>query len=462
MNDAASLADRFLRELAELTGVWTDGDPATVLVAFSGGLDSTVLLHLLHFRGDLAVRPHAAHFDHRMRAGSGADAEWARGVCRAWDIPLTIGRAAEPPRSEEAARTARYDFLFQCAAEVGAVGILTAHHADDQAETVLFRIVRGTGIHGLAGIPRRGRSGILRPLLPFWREELEDYARAERIRWRTDPTNETLGPARNRIRHQLIPAIETTIAPRVRRSLVSLAALARESEAGWRAVVSDAGRDCIRQESGALFLERKRLAGYHPAVATRVLRDALQRVGIVLDRAGTRSALQFITDASSGREMCLPDGVRISIEFDRARIDRSPTSAEEDLPATLPAASAGSVQSVGLRLGGRSFRIVAEFGPQTASEADREAIWRARIGLSSLRFPLLLRSRRPGDRVRTRAGTKSLKKLMIERRVPLAERSGRPVLVDADGTVAWVAGLGCFTDSPTGDDAALNLAVYDD
>src|SRR5690606_7521557 len=120
--------------------------------------------------------------------------------------------------------------LRDTAAETGARWILTAHHADDQAETVLFRILRGTGIGGLAGIPARGAGGILRPLLPFWRREIQAYASDVGLRWRRDPTNLSHDPSRNRIRLALLPEIERHVAPGASRNLVALADLARESE----------------------------------------------------------------------------------------------------------------------------------------------------------------------------------------------------------------------------------------
>src|SRR5690606_15955834 len=116
----------------------------------------------------------ATHFDHAMRPGSGADAQWVAGLCRAWDVPLAAARAEDPPRSEAAARELRYAFLHAAAERFAAETLVTAHHADDQAETVLFRLARGTGLAGLAGIPER-RGIIARPLLAFTRGELAAY-----------------------------------------------------------------------------------------------------------------------------------------------------------------------------------------------------------------------------------------------------------------------------------------------
>src|SRR5690606_29170549 len=124
-----------------------------LLVAFSGGLDSTVLLHLLRFSWPGSALT-AAHFDHRMRDGSAEDAVWAARQCASWGVDFELGVADRELRSEADARTARYTFLRALAVDRTAA-IVTGHHADDQAETVLFRILRGTGIHGLSGIPAR-------------------------------------------------------------------------------------------------------------------------------------------------------------------------------------------------------------------------------------------------------------------------------------------------------------------
>ena len=452
------LALRFQENLGSLR---VGEEPTRFVVAFSGGLDSTVLLHLLRFHGR-AAEVTAAHFDHRMRADSGADARWAEGLCRAWGVPLHLGSAARELRGEDDARRARYEFLFGVKQRVGASWLVTAHHADDQAETVLFRALRGTGVAGLAGIPARSRRGLLRPLLPFWREELESYAVAHALSWRNDPTNETLGPVRNRIRHLLLPQIEREIAPGARRNLVSLASLARQTESALRREVGRAWAASVRREAGEFVLVRGTLGEYHPAVATRVLRRVLRRLGGSLGGAGTRSLLLFITDAPSGRTMHLPGGLRATTEFELARIgaagDRLPT----DQVAAVPRPAPGDAFATHLRLAGQGYRVVVREESGSDQDADRDAIWRARLSIPASRFPLLLRSRQPGDRVRTTGGTKSLKKLMIERRIPRRDRDRRPVLVDADQAVVWVAGIGGLADSPGPDDIELNIAVYDD
>ena len=185
--DPGDLLRRFIRELS---GPEDPQDGDSLLVALSGGLDSLVLLHLLRFgQGLPSFRLHAAHFDHRMRPGSEADSLWVKGLCQAWGVPLQKEEAISPPASEEEAREMRYEFLFRAREGCGARWLLTAHHADDQAETVLFRALRGTGLHGLSGIPRRREPGILRPLLSFTREELEDYAGLRGVRSREDPSN---------------------------------------------------------------------------------------------------------------------------------------------------------------------------------------------------------------------------------------------------------------------------------
>ncbi|MQA89745.1 MAG: tRNA lysidine(34) synthetase TilS [Gemmatimonas sp.] len=459
----ASLPSRFRGQLEALLPGSGQGGPHLV-VAVSGGLDSTVLLHLLRFQTRAgSVRLTAAHLDHRMREGSPTDAAWVCGLCRAWSVGLVSDTAREPPRSEDQARRIRYAFLRETVSQLHADALLTAHHADDQAETVLFRVLRGTGIGGLRGIPARTRTGIVRPLLPFWREELHAYAIAHHLRWRADSTNETLGAARNRIRNALLPALERQIAPGARRSLVALAELARESESGWNVLVGDAEKRLVRYEEGVAFVARADLRGYHPAFASRILRKVLRQFGNVPGRIGTRSALQFITDAPSGREIHLPGGVRIRTEFEVARIERREVS-PPDRPVEIDGIDTAGKLATRMRLGGRTFRVTATraVGSDEIPRCDADE-WVARLPVARLRFPLRLRARRPGDRIATPRGSRSLKRLMIDRRIPGSERHRRPVLEDAEGTILWVAGVGSVPLSdPDPDEEMLYLAIRDD
>jgi tRNA(Ile)-lysidine synthase len=417
---------------------------AHVLVALSGGMDSVALLHLLRFTTDARVT--AAHFDHAMRPGSDADAHWVRGLCTAWGVPLVEARATEPLRTEDDARRARYRFLRQAQSVHGAAHLATAHHADDQAETVLFRVLRGTGIAGLAGIPERGEGGLVRPLLPFWRAELQAYARENGLRWRCDPTNEILGPARNRIRHDLLPRIEKTLAPAARRSLVRLARLARAQEDEWAALTERAAAECVRWESAGAVLVRDRLAAYDSPVAARVVRGVLRRFRVVPGRAGTRSALQFITSAPSGRVHLLPGGTHlIRSDLGLARVE----PVGDAPPADRSLVIGGGEGEGTLRLGGRELRVLWGAGGEGVTVAAN-------------RLPLTLRGWLPGDRMKTRAGTKKLKKLFLEARIPRPQRARAAVLADAEGHVLWAHGLARAADAePLPGEATITISITD-
>lgn len=187
-----------------------------VLCAVSGGLDSMCLLHALHTWGrDRGIELTAAHFNHQLRETADRDEVFVREVCRQWDIPLTVGRGdvrALAERKglslEEAARELRYDFLRRTAEETDCGEILTAHHADDNAETMLLNLIRGTGIRGLAGIPA-ARDRVRRPFLEVTRDELAAYAAVHGVPHVEDETN--LDPdaaARNLIRLQVMPLLK--------------------------------------------------------------------------------------------------------------------------------------------------------------------------------------------------------------------------------------------------------------
>lgn len=426
------------------------------MVALSGGCDSVVLLYLLrHFALPLGLDLTAAHLDHAIRPDSADDARWVAGLCAAWDIPLVSHRLGEAPAGESAARRARHAFLRETARGAEARWIATGHHADDQAETVLFRALRGTGIDGLAGIRAVTPRGLVRPLLPFWRREIQEFARARGLRWRTDATNDSLDAARNRIRHELIPLAEAEIAPGARRNLVRLAALAGEAEEALDAVTRSAEAELVSRENGAFLLARGRFRVYDSAIGARLLRHLLRHFGVVLGRAGTRAALQFIRDAASGRVMQLPAGVRIRLEFDRARIEReAPGKTDESLTIGREDASG----EAGIRVGGQSYRVEWNSGEGETAGGG----WTVAVARSRTSFPILLRGWRPGDRMRTTGGSKTLKKLFLEQRIPRSLRLRLPVLSDADGAVLWVGGVRRSAIAPpAAGEEALILSILD-
>lgn len=336
---------------AELVDLSTDA----AVVALSGGIDSCVLLHALRFPPHSSLEVTAAHFDHGMRPESPGDAAWVQGLCRAWRVELDSGRVGPShpaPASEDAARSARYSFLRDVAERRDAV-ILTAHHADDQAETVLFRVLRGTGIEGLAGIPRRrvltgngpGDVVVLRPLLEVTRDDLEAYARSCRVPHRADPTNRRPDYARNVIRHDLLPRAEREVAPGARRALARLADIARDESAAWASAmryvlpaldVRGVAAPSVPSGTDARpavepSCRRDALLDVGRPLGARVLRFLAAECGATLDYDTTRRAMAFIENSRSGRHIELGGGLELHLEAERVVLrgpSRTSTSTE--------------------------------------------------------------------------------------------------------------------------------------
>lgn len=242
---------------------------ASIIVGVSGGVDSMVLLRLLtqlRGSGDWALRLHAAHLHHMLRgAAADADAALVSETCRALGIGLTLEKrdvkrsAKEGVGIEEAGRRERYQFFERAALQTGSEFVAVAHHSDDNAETILHRIIRGTGLRGLAGmaISRSLHSGgsvmLVRPLLSFSRAAILDFAKKEGISFREDSTNAELGATRNQLRHELIPMLEERFNCGVKEALVRLgvqARLAQEYFEGvtariWESVVLEAGEKLV-------------------------------------------------------------------------------------------------------------------------------------------------------------------------------------------------------------------------
>ena len=454
-DQAAGLAQRFEDHLIS-SRLLPQG--TSVTLALSGGLDSVVLLHLMmQIEEKRDFRLSAAHFDHRMRQGSESDARWVVALCESLGVPLEIGRSSRVPRSEADARELRYQFLLAARERLSSEYLATAHQADDQAETVLFRLLRGTGVRGLAGIPARRDPCIARPLLPFWREELAAYAERRRLRFLADPTNADIRYSRNRIRHLLIPALEADEGPGLRRQLYRLSQLARRASVVIEGATERAAQRLILESTEArVVVARKQMLAYDTNACAHLLRHLVARVGPRPGRAGTLSALEFIRKCSSGRRIELTGGVELRREFDRFIIERGEANSGSDGTLQLPDVVAGQEVVI---IGGHSWRVSWGTEPVAFAPADAQV---ASFARGELEGPLSVRGWRPGDRIRMPGGTRKLKKLFGDRKVGLSQRPRTPLLVDRAG-VLWVVGVARSARAvPQRDEPRLTLRIRRD
>jgi tRNA(Ile)-lysidine synthase len=311
---------------------------SSVLVAASGGLDSTVLLHALASRaGPHGLRIAAGHVHHGLR-GADADADQRAVQAQAEQLCVPFAsRRVEPgrlregcssrerPTLQEAARSLRYAALREMATEVGADHVATAHHADDQAETVLLRLLRGTGPDGLAGIPERSPDGrIVRPLLSVPKAAILAWARDRGLAWREDASNASDRYARNRLR-RLLPGLADAFNPRLLRAIADLAeAQRRDSEWIGTAVKQEASRR-LRAQGGALWIDAGGWTELPEALGRRLIRAALACAGLARDVRRTHLVRisDFLADPVAGRTLELPGGVRLVADRRGVRLTAS-------------------------------------------------------------------------------------------------------------------------------------------
>ena len=378
-----------------------------VIVAVSGGPDSMALLHVLWELSDrLGLTLDVAGVDHGLRPAAADELELVHARAEALGLPF-VGLAVDVARHrrgaglQDAARRARLGALTALATERDACRVALGHQADDQAETVLFRIVRGTGLAGLRGIPYR-REPFVRPLLDLPRAEILRYLRRRSIPFVDDPSNADLRFARARIRHRHLPALAEEN-PRVAEALVALAAAAREVRPARDASRTPAPRQAL---------------GAEPALS--------RRVAAVVDRLRARGGTAAV-DIAGGR--------RVEVSYGAVRVGaravlRPPAAVSGpvriDGPGTYRwAAGTLDVKECVRRRARPSGGITAEF------DADL------------LEWPLTARARKSGDRMRPRGGrgSRKLSDLMIDARIARATRAALPIVTSARGELLFVPGL---------------------
>jgi tRNA(Ile)-lysidine synthetase-like protein len=401
------------------------------LVAVSGGLDSIVLLDLLHRaatpRGELMV----AHADHGIHPDSASVAGRVAAFAAGLGLRCEIGRLAlGAGAGETSAREARYAWLLGLRDQVGAAVIFTAHHADDQAETVLMRALEGSGLGGLSGM--RPVSGpLVRPLLRVRRVELASYARERGLPVWVDPANSDPVHLRSWIRCDLLPAIRTRL-PDVDARLRRLGShAAREREAWSHAIDHLPGLD-PRAELGGISVAAAPLRTYDSALAQTVVMAVARRAGFVIGSRRAAGVLQLIRGGASGREVPLGGGWRAELAFDRVRIVKG---------AEQPVSEALALEGrSGQRIWGE-WRIT--WRPDAAPGRQQRAARTAWFEVDGL----VVRPWSPGDKVRPLAGAgrRLVVRCFQDARVPRRSRTSWPVLAARD-LVVWVPGV-CRSDA---------------
>lgn len=284
-----------------------------IVVGLSGGPDSTALLNLLNVfcaKYDLAL--FAAHLNHSLSFGAASYEKTARLTAKGLKVPfyskkINIKKVSEKTgRSvEEAGRDERYRFFVEVAKRVRANKIATAHTIDDQAETMLFRIVRGAGLRGLAGIPARrshGRYTVIRPLIDCEKKDLLDYLKRNKIRFAVDRSNKSLDFTRNRVRHELLPLIEKKFNPQTKKTLSQLQAVACEAQSWIDMEAQKAFKKCVRKAGGKIVaLDLGRFNAYHPALRSEVVLRAVEALREDTRRIG-HSHVAAILHTAANRE----------------------------------------------------------------------------------------------------------------------------------------------------------------
>jgi tRNA(Ile)-lysidine synthase len=433
--------NKFLETIKEY-GMFEPGD--VVLVAVSGGVDSTALLNLLFAHSEsLKIALHVAHLNHMLRKGDAElDARFVQGLAQKFNLPITVEAvdvAAQAKQEklgiEEAARLARYDFFDRTAKKIGANRIAVAHTADDNVETFLMRLLRGAGLKGLCGIPPK-RGLVVRPIIKAWRREIEDYVGALKLVPRRDHTNYESKYMRNSVRLKLIPQLKIynlNIKEIILQTILLLTedSLYLENKAAEMLDVAQKGT-----AAGEVRLDLARLKKIEPALHGHLLRLAVARVKGDLNQLAychIRAILDKLNSTEKW-ELHLPGGFFAQGNKEELVIGREREAKREvkEFKYALPVPGKVELKEIG-----------RTFGCDFADKLDTTAgPGIAYVDYSSLGREVIVRNKLPGDRFVPLGikGTKKIQDFFVDEKVPAEERDNVPV-VESGGKIIWIGGL---------------------
>ena len=408
---------------------------SAVLCAVSGGADSMCLLHWLNsVKSEFSIRLQAVHYNHRLRGDeSDRDEQFVREQCREWDIPLICGGgdvAAQAAQSgqgvEETAREMRYAFLQNAARQLDADLIAVAHNADDNVETMLLHLIRGSGLTGLTGmLPRR--DNIVRPLLTTTRAAIEEYCCGHGVCYVQDSTNVEDTYSRNRVRHRIIPEL-TAMNPRFVENSVRMLERLRDDE--WYLISqTNVIWASARKEGGRVTIPVAVISDLPWALAPRAVRRLLAQIGQEnYSAAHLESVIALCRSRDPSAQIFLPDGLVARREYDDLVIEFA--ADETEPPPPVPLTEEGRTV-----YGNTGWTVICN--RTVCPEINLKNPDSFFLACDKINGHPVLRPRRIGDSIKLPGrGTKTIKKLLIDGKIPRISRELLPVLADEDGVLA--------------------------
>lgn len=412
-----------------------------ILVAYSGGVDSTVLLHLLlELREEWSFTLFLGHFNHKLRQSAEEDEQFVRNVAQKQSLPLCIGSGdvraqaeAMKMNIEETGRKMRYEFLNREAADIGGAKIATGHTMTDQAETLLMRLMRGSGLRGLAGIFPSVKGKVVRPLLEVERDEIEAYLKATKVDFRMDESNLDRRFLRNRVRLDLLPSLRKNFEPAIIQHLGRMASIIRDEDALLEEMAQEKAHKAIVKKNGEVFLRLQDLSSFPRAMARRVVRNFITELRGSLRRISFDD-VESILGLAEGKEYSLKEDLVLRREGNQVFLKQKTTPVQYEYE--WEGEGILDITELGLRFSGEKKKN--EGIPDFSSDDQTRAL----LDFGKLKFPLAVRDRREGDRYQPLGapGQKKVKEIMRAKGIPLSQRKKHPVFLSGS-EIIWILGL---------------------
>jgi len=427
-----------------------EGD--AVLIGISGGIDSITLLYSLYFLSDkLKCSLIVTHANHGLRGEqSDREAEFVRKIADELKLPFVIekidvlGYMGEKGLSKQAAaRELRYDFFERASKKTSANKIALGHNADDQAETVLMRLLRGSGASGIAGM-RAVRDKIIRPLIEIKRDEITEFVKEKRLRYVEDPSNLEPYYLRNKIRLNLIPLLKEEYNPNIVDTLRETAEIIRDEDEFLESYCSTILSDIIQSKGNeAIEIDVLKLKNFHIAIKRRIIRIVLKMLKgdlLKISVVHVEEILNSINKGFSGKSLNLPDGICVLYEYDKLKLFREAEVEEEaevrfDIPLKIPGETI---------LSAPEYKFIAEIISPVDFAASGFSLrnkFTAFFDMDKLKGALRVRNRVNGDIFHPSGmkGSKKLKEFFIDEKIPRRERDSIPLIVSGD-IILWIVG----------------------